>query len=216
MSDVPSSPLPAAPDEQAGVVFVVDDDSAARAFVRATLKAAGFETGAFASAEEFLAKADLSRAGCLVTDVHMEGMTGVELQEQLRQLDVGLPVIVITGYATTSVAVRAMSQGAVAFLQKPYTAETLVEAVRAALAQRTIARQRLQRKQDLAARFARLRPEELAVLELLARGMGNKAIARDLDVSVRTIEARRRRIFRALGVRSATAAVRLHIEHKSL
>jgi FixJ family two-component response regulator len=198
------------------VVFVVDDDVSARTFICQTLQSAGIGTESFTSAEDFLARADLSKADCVVTDVQMDGMSGVELQERLAQASAGLPVIVITGFATTRVTVKAMQQGAVAFLQKPYAAEALLAAVHDALAQRAGARDRLARKAFLTALFAKLKPAELAVLELLAAGLTNKQIARELDLSVRTIEARRRRIFKALGVSSAPEAVSLHVEYKAL
>jgi FixJ family two-component response regulator len=194
---------------------VVDDDPAARTFVCRIMESAGIAAEAFVSAEDLLARGELAKADCVLTDVHMDGMTGVELQERLAQSSAALPVIVITGYATTSVAVKAMQQGAAAFLQKPYTPEALIGAVREALEQSAAARARLARREQLAALFAKLAPAELAVLELLAAGHSSKEIARELDVSLRTIEARRRRIFKTLGVATAAEAVSLHVEFKN-
>jgi two-component system response regulator FixJ len=146
----------------------------------------------------------------------MDGMTGVELQERLAQASADLPVIVITGYATTSVTVKAMQQGAAAFLQKPYTQEELLAAVRSALAGSAAAREGAARREMLDALFAKLNVAELAVLELLAAGRSNKEIARETDVSLRTIEARRRRIFKTLEVSTAAEAVALYLEYKTV
>lgn len=197
-------------------VFVVDDNDVARQLLQRTLESAGYRTEAFESAEQFLSQADRSRGDCIVTDVHMQGMTGVELQERLAKLGETLPVIVITGFPSTSLAIQAMQKGAATFIPKPYRAEDLLYAVDSALQKSHQARRRSQRRSELEALFASLPPGELAVLELLALGQQNKTIAQKLDVSLRTIESRRAKILEVLCVASAAEAVRLNLELKSL
>ena len=203
-------------DERGAVIFVVEDNDVTRQMLRRTLESAGYQVEAFASAEEFLAKVDRSRGDCVVTDVHMQGMNGVDLQVRLEELGFTLPVIVITGYPSTSLAIQAMQRGAATFIPKPYRAEDLLYAVGAALRTSRQDRQRGERRRALEALFASLQPGELAVLELLAIGQQNKSIAQRLDVSLRTVEGRRARILEALGVASAADAVRLSHELKSL
>jgi FixJ family two-component response regulator len=193
-------------------VFVVDDDEQARHSVCALVQSMGLRAQAFASAEEFLASDVSNQPGCLVADIRMRGMSGLELQEELRRRAVWLPVVVLTAYARTPLTVRAMQAGAVTLLEKPYENEDLWDAIRRALAVDAASRAAISHRQELRARLERLTSAERAVLDLIVAGKPNKAIAQRLDVSLRTIENRRRDVLQKLEVESVAELVRLVIE----
>jgi two-component system response regulator FixJ len=193
-------------------VFVVDDDELARRSVCALVASRGCRAVAFSSAEAFLATYDVNQPGCLVTDVRMLGMDGLELQERLRSLNVRIPVIVITAYATTPLTVRAMQSGAITLLEKPCYDEKLWQAIEAALDQDRKQRLVDAQRRDIATRMAQLSDGERKVLDLMLAGKPNKSIARALDVSIRTVEARRHNIFKKLGTDSVAELVRLVLQ----
>jgi two-component system, LuxR family, response regulator FixJ len=193
-------------------VFVVDDDERARKSVCALVRSLGLKAEAFPSAEEFLARYDPCRPGCLVTDVRMLGMSGLDLQDKLNAQGNRLPVIVLTAYPRTSSTVRAMKAGAVTLLEKPYDEEELWDAIRKALAQEAVGRAELQRRREIHQRAARLTPAERAVMNLIVQGKPNKVIAKQLNMSIRTIESRRHEVFTKMGVQSVAELVRLAIE----
>ena len=194
------------------VVFVVDDDQGARASVCALVRSMGLTAESFSSAEQFLQFYKGGHVGCVVTDVRMLGMSGLELQEQLSEMGSMLPVIVLTAYATTTLAVRAMQGGAVTMLDKPYHEDELWNAIRKALsldAQRRVEQARCQELRD---RLNTLTDSERVVLDQVVAGKANKVIARRLDVSIRTVENRRRDIYKKMQAESAVELVRLVIE----
>lgn len=193
-------------------VFVVDDHELARNSVCALVESMGVAAEAFASAEEFLASYTPDQGGCLVTDVRMLGMSGIELQEQLAERKFTLPVIVITAHANTQLTVRAMKQGAVTLLEKPCSDNDLWDAIREALERDAEQRQTAARRDELRQKFAELSPQEREVLDQIVAGKMNKVIARELDVSVRTVENRRHNIFKKLGADSVAELVRLVVE----
>ena len=193
-------------------VFVVDDDEAARQSVCALVESMGVRAESFESAEEFLAAYDPQRPGCLVTDVRMLGMSGVELQEQLMAAEMKIPVVMITAFAETPVTVRAMKNGAMTFLEKPCRDQELWDAIRAALNRDAERRESRSRAAEHRERLASLTPHERAVMNHLVDGKMNKVIAKTLDVSLRTVEARRRSIFDKTGTRSIAELVRLVVE----
>ena len=172
----------------------------------------GLPTQSFASAEEFLESYTPDRPGCLVTDVRMLGMSGIELQEELRFRGIELPVIVLTAFARTSLTVRAMRNGAVTMLDKPYNDDALWDAVRQALKQDADQRAVRDRQHALRQRFTTLTPSEREVLDLVVAGQPNKTIAKRLDMSVRTVENRRHDIFNKLQASSVAELVRLTVE----
>jgi FixJ family two-component response regulator len=197
---------------QESTVFVVDDDRMARESVCALVRSLGVRAESFPSAEDFLADYTPGRPGCLVTDVRMLGMSGVELQQKLKEDGVTLPVIVLTAYPRTPLTVKVMQQGAVTLLEKPYEEDDLWDAIRQALA--VDARTRLERDwvQEVRRRLDSLTDKEREVLDGIVAGKSNKAIARELDVSIRTVENRRRDIFTKLQAESVAELVRLVIQ----
>jgi two-component system, LuxR family, response regulator FixJ len=198
------------------VVFIVDDDERARKSVCALVRSLGLRAEAFASAEEFLDRYTSDRHGCLVTDIRMTGMSGLDLQDRLIERGVRLPVIVLTGFPRTRSTVRAIQAGAVTLLEKPYDEEELWDAIRRALAQEASGRAATERRDEIRDRVAVLTPAERAVMNLIIQGKPNKVIAKQLDMSIRTIESRRHEVFTKMGVDSVAELVRLAIEGELL
>ena len=197
-------------------VFVVDDDEGARASVNALVRSMGLRAQTFPSAEAFLTEFDGESPGCLVTDVRMLGMSGIELQEKLAADGIKLPVIIITAHAETPLTVRAIKLGAVTVLEKPCRDYELYDAIRDALAQDTRIRSESAEHQAFLDKIASLSPQERQVLELMIEGLANKVIARRMDVSVRTVENRRQRIFEKTGTQSLAELIRLFVETKAI
>jgi FixJ family two-component response regulator len=166
----------------------------------------------FSSGEDFLDGFDPECAGCVITDLRMHGMSGVELQEELQKQGVTIPVIVLTAYASTSVTVQVMKNGAVTMLDKPYRDNDLWDAIRSALTLDASLRRQSEYMLSLRDRLDRLNAKESAVLNLLMKGQANKHIARALSVSERTVENRRRAIFQKTETESVAELVRLVIE----
>ena len=193
-------------------VFVVDDDELARMSVCALARSMGLRTESFSSAEEFLEQYQKGSPGCLVTDVRMLGMSGLQLQEKLQELNISLPVIVMTAHARVPMTVRAMKRGAVTLLEKPCEDNELWDAIREALAQDAATRQKFERREQYRRRLAELTPTEKEVMELVVAGEQNKVIANRLGVSIRTVEARRHEIYRKINIDSVAELVRVVIE----
>lgn len=190
-------------------VFVVDDDAQARKAVTTLIEAMGVETQGFNSAEEFLAGYDGRRPACLVTDVRMIGMSGLELQEELIRRGVDIAVVVLTGFATTPGTVRAMKNGALTLLEKPCRDDELWEAIRDGLAADRVARSEQANVGEIQARFDSLTAKERDVLSHVAAGEANKVIARRMDVSLRTVELHRQNVFQKMGADSLAELVRM-------
>jgi two-component system response regulator FixJ len=190
--------------------YIVDDDTAFLDSVRALLKSAGFKTRTFSSAKAFLA-CDLEQGSCLITNIHMPEMNGLELLTELKRRKVSMPVIVMTGRGDIPLAVRSMQAGAVNFIEKPFDDNILIDAVRTAL--ETNSRWH---DTDAEAKIARvllatLTPGELAVLEQMIAGRSNKISAHLLGVSIRTIETHRSHIMLKLKVRNLADVVRINL-----
>jgi FixJ family two-component response regulator len=196
----------------APIVFVVDDDERACRSVCALAQSMGLECKSFSTAEQFLGYYSTDRAGCLVTDVRMLGISGLELQEKLNEMGSLLPVIIMTAYATTPVTVRAMKSGALTMLDKPYHEDQLWDAIRKALSLDAQRRVQHERRHAIRQRMEQLTPSERDVLQLVVSGKANKVIACILDVSVRTVENRRRDVYRKMDAESAVDLVRMVIE----
>lgn len=195
------------------IVYVVDDDRQARDSVCALVRSYGITALAFASAEELLAQLPAAARGCIVSDVRMDGgMSGDELQVKLKEKQVSIPIILLTGYAKTSLTVKVMQAGAVTLLDKPYREDELWDAIRKALTLDAAQHNELARRQEIQRAFDQLTPQEVEVLRGIVAGKANKQIAGQLDVSLRTIESRRHVIFEKFQVKSVAELVRLVIE----
>ncbi len=196
------------------VIHIVDDDQAIRQSVGQLLVTEGFVVKVYASADDFVATAPADVAGCLITDVRMPGMTGIELLAFVREKRLPLNVILLTGHADVPMAVLATKKGAVDVIEKPFRADALMSAVRSALAEpprpRTEAGGGEARE-----RFATLTRREGDVLDRLVQGLQNKVIAYELGISYRTVEIHRGRIMRKSGVRSLSELVKLYLASKT-
>lgn len=197
------------------VVFVVDDDPDVCESLSLLLKSVGLKTQTFANAHSFLDGYPPERAGCLVVDVRMPGMSGLELQQTLIQQDICLPVIVITAHGDVPMAIRAMKAGAIDFIEKPYSSQTLLEQVHKALTKDAEARRVQSQRKAVAARLALLTSREYEVLERAVAGQYNKVIAAELGISLPTVEARRKRIMEKLQAKSFADLVRILASHKA-
>ena len=193
-------------------VFVVDDDEAVRNSLRLLLKAVGLPTEVFRSADEYLASFDSARAGCLVLDIRMPGMSGLELQEELNRRDAILPIIFITGHGDIPMAVEAMQRGALDFLQKPFRDQELLDRINRAIEKDRAGRALLGNRESIRARIASLTPREQEVLTMVTQGKANKVIAADLELSQRTVEIHRAHVMEKMGANSLAHLVRMVVD----
>jgi len=175
-------------------VFIVDDDAEVRDAIALLLQSIGLSTQTYASAKEFLDAFDENRPGCLIADVRMPGMSGLELQERLAARPLHPPLILVTGHGDVPMAVRAVRAGAIDFIEKPFHDQALIDAVNRALAVDAEHRGAQRQIADVKIRFDSLTPREQEVLELVAAGKRNKVIAIELGISQSTVEAHRARI----------------------
>lgn len=208
------TPVPeASPSERAErTVFVVDDEEQVRRSVCALAESMGLACRMFPSAEQFLAEYEEGQRGCVVTDLRLRGLSGLELQDAIADRQWPLPVIVVTGYARTATTVRAVKSGAIAVLEKPYREDELWEAIRLAMTQEPRWYAQHQRRRELGARIELLTPDEHKVMDLLIDGLPNKTIAQQLGVSLRTIENRRHAVFTKMQAGSIAELVRIVFE----
>ncbi len=190
------------------LVYVVDDDAAVRDSLTLLLKAVGLTGQAFSSAAEFLDNYDPEQHGCLVADIRMPGMSGLDLQDELNQRGAPIPLIFITGHGDVPIAVDAMKSGALDFIEKPFRDQDLLDRVHQALSWDK--ERRIENLKTLAIRerLATLTPRETEVMECVVQGQANKVIAMDLGVSQRTVEIHRARVMEKMGVRSVAKLVR--------
>jgi len=201
--------------ERQPMVFVVDDDEAVRSALKLLLKSVGLTATALPTAQQFLATYDPLQPGCLVLDVRMPGMSGLELQEQLNLKGAVIPVIFITGHGDVPMAVEAMQQGAFDFLQKPFRDQDLIDRIQKALAKDKQNRAELGERSRNRERFESLTPREREVLALVASGKPNKVMAGDLGLSQRTVEIHRARVMEKMGVSSLAQLVRIVMDLNS-
>ena len=190
-------------------VHVIDDDEAMRESLAFLLGAAGLQVRTYESALGFLDVAPNAEAGCVITDVRMPGLSGVDLLRRLRQLKIGIPVIVITGHGDVPLAVEAMKIGALDFLEKPFDDEVLLASVRSALNQLNQDQKRQAERNEIERRLAALSNRERDVLEGLVSGHANKQIAYDLGISPRTIEIYRANLMTKMQAASLSDLVRM-------
>jgi len=201
--------------EPAPTIFVVDDDEGVRNSIRFLLKSVGLATKTLASASEFLETYKPRQPGCLVLDVRMPGMSGLELQQQLNLRGAIIPVIFITGHGDIPMAVEAMQHGAFDFLQKPFRDQDLIDRIQRALERDAHNRAALAQHDRIRARFDSLTPREREVLALMTRGKPNKVMAAELGVSQRTVEIHRARVMEKTGAASLAQLVRMAMDLES-
>ena len=192
-------------------VFVVDDDAAVRQGLRFMLRVAEYDVEAFPSARSFLENYDPRRGGCLLLDVQMPQMTGLDLQQRLNVRGWRIPVIFITGHGTVPLAIAAMKAGAFDFIEKPLREDSLLESIERALRWNDRAYEERLERATLQVRMAALTPREREVFELVATGEPNKVIARHLGISFRTVELHRAHIVEKLHARSLSDLIRMAI-----
>ncbi len=190
-------------------VFVVDDDQAMRNSLKWLIESVGLGVKTFDSADAFLAACYPGLAGCLLLDVRMPGMSGLELQTHLTHQEFRMPVIIITGHGDVSMAVQAMKDGAVDFIEKPFNDEALLGSIRNALDHDKEHRGANAHKAEIAARLAELTPREHEVMMMVTDGRSNKEIAAGLGVSTKTIEAHRARVMEKMRAGSLAELVRM-------
>jgi two-component system response regulator FixJ len=190
-------------------IFVVDDDSTFRASLRWLLEAEGMSVETFESGEEFLERLGEDLEGCILLDVKMSGMSGIDVQAALKRRGVNVPVIIITGHGDVPLAVKAMKAGAVEFIEKPFESKALIHAIRSALEQQDGMRVRVAEQTDAKRRIGLLTERELEVLVLLVNGLLNKQVAAELGISPRTVETHRANIMRKTKTENLPALVRL-------
>jgi two-component system response regulator FixJ len=191
------------------VVHVIDDDEAARHSLEFLLDCAGLQVRSYESALDFLKAVPTMEHGCIVTDVRMPGMSGVELIRKLKELGVSDPVIVITGHADVPMAIDAMKQGVADFIEKPFSDDAILTAIRAALARESGKQEADRQRGEILERIESLSQREREVLDGLVEGHANKVIAFDLDISARTVEVYRANVMTKMKAGSLSELVRL-------
>jgi two-component system response regulator FixJ len=197
------------PQQVQPTVYVVDDDQATRKSLRWLVETLGVPVQTFHSGASFLDSYDPSQPGCLVLDVMMGGMSGLDLQKELNDRQIEIPVIVLTGYGDVPTAVRALKNGAVEFLEKPFDGEILLEHVRRALEIDAGRRRERDASEVVRQRMSRLTPRENEILGLVVEGLSSKEIATQLDVSFKTVEAHRAKIMRKMEANGVAQLVRM-------
>ncbi len=193
------------------MVWVVDDDEAVCDSLQLLLTTVGIASKAFPNGQAFLDAYDADQPGCVVVDLRMPGMSGLELQEALHKLHSLTPVIFITGHGTVDSAVHAMRSGAIDFLQKPFDDQVLLDTIQGAIRLDSESRESLKRVEGITERHETLTAREREVMELVVEGRANKVIAFDLGVSERTIEIHRSRVMKKMGATSLPHLVRMAI-----
>ena len=197
----------------APTVFVVDDDPAVRASIQGLLKSASLRSESFGTAEEFLHSRRPDGPSCLVLDVSLPGVNGLDFQRQLADAGVQIPIVFITGHGDIPMTVRAMKSGAVEFLTKPFQDQDLLDAIHQALDRDRLARRQQSNLAGLRKRFETLTAREREVVALLAQGHTNRAIANVMVISARTAENYVQRVLNRLGLRSRTEVAAWAVEH---
>ena len=191
------------------MVHIVDDDDAIRDALSLLMKTENIPFQAYASAEEFLDQHAESKLGCLLLDIRMPGMSGLELLDVLKKQNISIPVIFITGHADVNLAVKAMKAGATDFIEKPFNNEHLLNLTRNCIVDCVALDNTNQHRLELEERLARLTKREREVMELLVDGKQNKIIAQELNISPRTVELHRSRVMEKLHAHSLSEIVKV-------
>ena len=192
-------------------VYIVDDDQAIRHAMELLMRSVGLDYEIFHSGDDFLSSHTDDRAGCLVLDIRMPGLGGLELQERLNELGSSLPIIFITGHGDVPMAVEAMQKGAVDFIQKPFRDQELLDRISEALKVDQARRSEREGQTEVRNRISKLTNRERQVLDLVVTGKPNKVIAYELGVSQRTVEIHRARVMEKMQAKSLADLVRMHL-----
>ena len=195
-------------------VFVVDDDEDVRRSLGRLLKEVGLQVEAYANAEDFLEACDFNGPGCVLLDIRMPGMSGIELHKKMLDQESTLPIVMITGHGDVTMAVESMKRGAFDFIEKPFRAQRLLDSVQAALRLDRRLRIRREARAEARGRFAALTASERDVIFRVAQGLNNREIARERGVSSQSVDALRSKAMRKLRVENVADLVRLFDEAK--
>jgi FixJ family two-component response regulator len=199
------------PPRKKPTIYIVDDDDGMRRALSVLMSTVGYNAVSFARPAEFLQKLDPNQPGCLVLDVRMPEMSGLEVQQHLNRSGSMLPVILMTGHGDIPMAVQAMKDGAFDFLQKPFRDQDLLDRINGALKQDAENRETVERHADLKRRSESLTPREREVMALVVDGRANKVIAIDLGLSERTVEIHRANVMEKMQARSVAHLVKMHL-----
>ncbi|MCE9641514.1 MAG: response regulator [Betaproteobacteria bacterium] len=194
---------------------MVDDDQAVARSLRWLIESVRLKVETFASAQAFLDGYDAAKPGCLVLDVRMPGMSGIELQERLTAQRIRVPIIFITGHGDVQMAVRAVQAGAFDFIEKPFNDQDLLDRMQRAISFDSERRERDTQRAQLGALFTSLTPREREVMDLVVEGMSNKAVANTLGLSAKTVEVHRAKVMEKMNARSVSDLVRMSMLNNS-
>jgi len=192
-------------------VHVIDDDEGMRVALQTLLFSVGYEARTYSSAAEFLERFNADTSGCILLDIRLPGISGIDLQAHLKRIGVAMPVMFITGHADVPMAVRAMKDGACEFIEKPFREQDILDRVNRAMLRDLDARKGDAHLAELRRRRESLTPRERQVMQLIAAGAVNREIARDLGVSERTVEIHRSRVMQKMEVRSVARLVKIQV-----
>lgn len=190
-------------------VFIVDDDADVRDSLTELLSSVGIKTETYKDGNEFLHSFDSKQSGCILIDVRMPGISGIELQQKLKELGATMPIIIMTGHGDITMAVQAMKEGAFEFLQKPFRDQDILDTIAKAMEEDESNREKYKLKEDLQRRVENLTARERQVIDKVLEGKANKVIARELDISDRTIEIHRSHAMQKLGATSVAEMVKI-------
>ena len=193
------------------IVHVVDDDELVRDALIEVLNMIGMRAKGYASANDFLGELTVDTAGCVVSDIRMPGISGLELQKRLQQMDVYLPVIFITGHADVPMAVEAIQQGAAGFIQKPFREQELLDTIQQTMERAELDYEKQTAIKNIKSRLDSLSQREREVLEYISEGAANKVIAAELGISQRTVENHRAKLLEKLEVRTTAALIKVMV-----
>ncbi len=196
-------------EQEEAYVFIVDDDASVRDSLRWLIESVQLKVLSFNSAQEFLDGYENQQTGCVVLDVRMPGISGLDLQEELRQQGFVLPVIIITGHADVPMAVRAFKSGAFDFIEKPFNDQHLIDRIQQAIEKSRSQKVNIQRQQEAGNRLKKLSSREKQVLDCIVAGSSNKTMARELEISVKTIETHRANLMSKMKAGSVSELVRI-------
>ncbi|RIK64777.1 MAG: DNA-binding response regulator [Planctomycetota bacterium] len=200
-------------NRQNPTVFVIDDDAAVRDSLKYLIESVGHRVRTFASANEFLDACTTEHAGCILADVRMPGMSGLELQERLVARAILMPTIIITGHGDVAMAVRAMKAGALDFIEKPFSDQVLLDQIHVALERDTREREKRDRQRRIQDRFSLLSPRERTVMDKVVAGKSNKTIAAELGLSQKTVEVHRAHVMAKVKADSLAQLVHMALQN---